>query len=72
MALASGAISLTADTVIAKGKALAGHILEAAEADIEYADGEFRVASTNWLAVGRLSAVASAQAPPICRGGVCP
>ena len=47
MALASGAISLTADTVIEKGKALAGHVLEAAEADIEYADGQFSVAGTD-------------------------
>ena len=47
MALASGAISLTADTVIEKGKKLAGHVLEAAEADIEYADGTFSVAGTD-------------------------
>lgn len=47
MALASGAISLTADAVIEKGKALAGHVLEAAEADIEYADGQFSVAGTD-------------------------
>jgi carbon-monoxide dehydrogenase large subunit len=47
MALASGAISLTADAVIDKGKKLAGHVLEAAEADIEYADGNFSVAGTD-------------------------
>ncbi|MEP4378545.1 MAG: xanthine dehydrogenase family protein molybdopterin-binding subunit [Alphaproteobacteria bacterium] len=47
MALASGAISVTADAVIAKGMVLAGHVLEAAEADIEYADGEFRVTGTD-------------------------
>lgn len=47
MALASGAISLTADAVVEKGKALAGHVLEAAEADIEYADGNFSVAGTD-------------------------
>jgi len=47
MALTSGAISLTADTVIEKGKKLAGHVLEAAEADIEYADGTFSVAGTD-------------------------
>ncbi|MEK9832851.1 MAG: xanthine dehydrogenase family protein molybdopterin-binding subunit [Rhodospirillaceae bacterium] len=45
--LASGALSLTADTVIAKGTALASHVLEAAEADIEYSDGQFRVAGTD-------------------------
>ena len=47
MALASGAISVTSDAVIAKGMALAGHVLEAAEADIEYGDGEFRVTGTD-------------------------
>ena len=47
MALASGAISVTSDAVIAKGMALASHVLEAAEADIEYADGEFRVSGTD-------------------------
>jgi len=47
MALASGAISVTSDAVIAKGMALASHVLEAAEADIEYGDGEFRVTGTD-------------------------
>lgn len=47
MALASGAISLTADAVVEKGKALAGHVLEAAEADIEYAEGNFSVVGTD-------------------------
>jgi aerobic carbon-monoxide dehydrogenase large subunit len=47
MALASGAISLTADAVVEKGKKLAGHVLEAAEADIEYAEGMFSVAGTD-------------------------
>ncbi|MBT5359764.1 MAG: xanthine dehydrogenase family protein molybdopterin-binding subunit [Rhodospirillaceae bacterium] len=47
MALASGAISVTADAVIAKGMDLASHVLEAAVADIEYSDGEFRVTGTD-------------------------
>jgi carbon-monoxide dehydrogenase large subunit len=47
MALASGALSLTADAVIDKGRKLAGHVLEAAEADIEYADGTFTVTGTD-------------------------
>jgi carbon-monoxide dehydrogenase large subunit len=46
-ALASGAISVTIDAVLDKGRKLAGHILEAAEADIEYAGGAFRVAGTD-------------------------
>ena len=47
MALASGAISLTVDAIIDKGRKLAGHVLEAAEADIEYADGSFKVVGTD-------------------------
>ncbi len=46
-ALASGAISVTIDAVLDKGRKLAGHLLEASEADIEYADGAFRVAGTD-------------------------
>ncbi len=46
-ALASGAISVTIDAVLDKGRKLAGHVLEAAEADIEYAGGAFRVAGTD-------------------------
>jgi len=47
MALASGAISLTVDAIIEKGRKLAGHVLEAAEADIEYAEGSFKVVGTD-------------------------
>ncbi|HZD26647.1 MAG TPA: xanthine dehydrogenase family protein molybdopterin-binding subunit, partial [Alphaproteobacteria bacterium] len=36
-----------ADTIIEKGKLVAGHLLEAAAVDIEYADGEFAVAGTD-------------------------
>ena len=46
-ALASGAIAVTIEAVLDKGRKLAGHVLEAAEADIEYADGAFRVAGTD-------------------------
>ena len=46
-ALAGSALSVTIDAVLDKGRKLAGHILEAAEADIEYADGTFRVAGTD-------------------------
>ncbi|MDH3737921.1 MAG: molybdopterin-dependent oxidoreductase, partial [Alphaproteobacteria bacterium] len=46
-ALASGAISVTIDAVLDKGRKLAGHVLEAAEADIEYAGGAFRVTGTD-------------------------
>ncbi len=46
-ALASSAIAVTIDSVLEKGRKLAGHALEAAEADIEYGDGTFRVAGTD-------------------------
>ncbi|MEK9660120.1 MAG: xanthine dehydrogenase family protein molybdopterin-binding subunit [Alphaproteobacteria bacterium] len=47
MALAGSAVALTCDSVIEKGKTLAGHVLEAAAADIEYAEGSFRIAGTD-------------------------
>ncbi|WP_338045124.1 xanthine dehydrogenase family protein molybdopterin-binding subunit [Paracraurococcus ruber] len=36
-----------AEKVVARGKQIAAHLLEAAEADIEFADGMFRVAGTD-------------------------
>lgn len=47
MIMAGSAIANTCDTVIEKGRAWAGHLLEAAEADIEFAEGRFRVAGTD-------------------------
>ncbi len=41
------ALWLAADKVIAKGKRIAAHLLEAAEADIVFGDGRFRVAGTD-------------------------
>jgi carbon-monoxide dehydrogenase large subunit len=41
------AILKAADKIIAKGKKIAAHLLEAAEADIEFTNGEFRVAGTD-------------------------
>src|SRR5882672_7831515 len=35
------------DKVIAKGKKIAAHLLEASDSDIEFKDGEFRVAGTD-------------------------
>ena len=48
----SGAVGMSAivqavDKVIAKGKKVASHILEAAEGDIEFSDGRFKVAGTD-------------------------
>jgi carbon-monoxide dehydrogenase large subunit len=41
------AIWRASDIIIAKGRAVAAHALEAAEADIDFADGLFRVAGTD-------------------------
>ncbi|MEQ8700793.1 MAG: molybdopterin cofactor-binding domain-containing protein, partial [Bauldia litoralis] len=46
--MASGtALLAAADGVIAKGRKIASHLLEAAAEDIEFADGRFRVAGTD-------------------------
>jgi carbon-monoxide dehydrogenase large subunit len=47
MVTGGSALSLAADKVIEKGKKLAAHLLEAAEGDIEFADGTFSVAGTD-------------------------
>jgi aerobic carbon-monoxide dehydrogenase large subunit len=41
------AVAIAADKVIAKGKRIAAHLLEAAEADIEFGEGRFTVAGTD-------------------------
>ncbi len=41
------AIVMAVDKVIAKGKKIAAHMLEASDSDIEFANGEFRVAGTD-------------------------
>ena len=41
------ALKLAADEVVRKGKRLAGRMLEAAESDIDFEDGEFRVKGTD-------------------------
>jgi carbon-monoxide dehydrogenase large subunit len=47
MVVGGSAVSLAAAKIIEKGKRLAGHLLEAAEADIEFADGRFTVGGTD-------------------------
>jgi carbon-monoxide dehydrogenase large subunit len=47
LAVGGTAIVKALDKVIAKGKKIAAHLLEASEADIEYDRGEFRVAGTD-------------------------
>jgi aerobic carbon-monoxide dehydrogenase large subunit len=45
--IGGSALWMAADKVIAKGKRIAAHLLEAADADIEFADGNFTVAGTD-------------------------
>jgi carbon-monoxide dehydrogenase large subunit len=47
IAVGGTAIVKALDKIIAKGKKIAAHLLEASEADIEYDDGVFKVAGTD-------------------------
>jgi carbon-monoxide dehydrogenase large subunit len=46
-AIGTTALWLAADKIIAKGKRIAAHVLEAAEADVSFADGRFAIAGTD-------------------------
>jgi aerobic carbon-monoxide dehydrogenase large subunit len=45
--LGGSAVYLATEKVVAKAKAIAAHLLEAAEADVDFADGVFRIAGTD-------------------------
>jgi aerobic carbon-monoxide dehydrogenase large subunit len=45
--MSGSAIVVVSDKIIAKGKKLAAHIMEAAESDIEFKDGHFTIAGTD-------------------------
>jgi aerobic carbon-monoxide dehydrogenase large subunit len=47
MAVGGGALALTADKVIEKGKKIAAHMLEASEQDVLFEDAVFKVAGTD-------------------------
>ncbi|HUC72382.1 MAG TPA: xanthine dehydrogenase family protein molybdopterin-binding subunit, partial [Stellaceae bacterium] len=47
LAVGGSAIVQAMDKVVAKGRKIAAHLLEAAEADVEFADGKFSVAGTD-------------------------
>ena len=47
LAVGGSAIIKAADKIIAKGKKIAAHLLEASDADVEFVNGEFRVAGTD-------------------------
>ncbi len=57
------AIARASDLVVAKGRRLAAHALEAAVDDIEFSEGRFRVAGTD-LSVGWDRVIEIAAAPP--------
>jgi carbon-monoxide dehydrogenase large subunit len=58
-AICGTALWLAADKVIAKGKRIAAHLLEAAEADIAFAAGRFAIAGTDrslpWKDIARVA-----------------
>lgn len=60
--MGGGAIALASDRIIEKAKRIAAHAMEAAVADIEFADGIFLVAGTDLTM--RLEAVAAAASNP--------
>jgi aerobic carbon-monoxide dehydrogenase large subunit len=45
--MSGGAIVMVTEKIIAKGKKLAAHMLEASEADMEFKDGRFSIAGTD-------------------------
>ena len=47
MAVGGSALSKAIDKIVAKGKRIAGHLLEAAEADVEFSGGQFRILGTD-------------------------
>jgi aerobic carbon-monoxide dehydrogenase large subunit len=47
LAVGGSALVKAMDKIVAKGKKIAAHLLEAAEADIEFKDGKFTVAGTD-------------------------
>lgn len=47
MRLAGNVIVKAAEEIIARGKRIAGHILEADAGDVEFTDGDFRIAGTD-------------------------
>jgi aerobic carbon-monoxide dehydrogenase large subunit len=71
--IGGSALWMAADKVIAKGKRIAAHLLEAADIDVEFADGNFSVTGTD----RRISIIEVARAsfqagrlPPGLEGGL--
>jgi carbon-monoxide dehydrogenase large subunit len=68
MVVGGSALVLAADKIIAKGKLLAAHMMEAAETDIEFADAKFSVAGTDRSVTLKQVASASFQQPRLPKG----
>ncbi len=60
--MGGSALHFAADSIVEKGRAVAAHVLEAAEADIEFSQGRFVVAGTD-RALGILEAARIARDP---------
>jgi carbon-monoxide dehydrogenase large subunit len=69
MRLAGHLFGLSADQIIEKGKRIAGHVLEANPADIEYAIGEFRIMGTD-RSLGIFEAAGQEGLPEELTGGL--
>lgn len=63
MMLGASVIKKAAEKIIEKGRKVAAHMLEAAETDIEFADGTFRIAGTDRkLSIAEIAAKAKDKA----------
>jgi carbon-monoxide dehydrogenase large subunit len=69
--LGGSAVYLTTEKIVAKAKAIAAHLLEAAEADIAFADGVFAIAGTD-RAVSLADIAATAWEPQSLPDGMEP
>jgi carbon-monoxide dehydrogenase large subunit len=73
MVTGGAALTIAADKVIAKGKRIAAHMLEAAETDIEFADAKFSVTGTDRGVTLKQVAIAAfqpARLPPGLEAGL--
>lgn len=68
MVAGGSALVLAADQVIRKGKRIAAHLLEAAEADTVFADGKFSVVGTDRSVTLKQVAIASFQPARLPKG----
>jgi carbon-monoxide dehydrogenase large subunit len=69
--LGGSAVYLATEKIVAKAKAIAAHLLEAAEADIAFADGVFAIAGTD-RAVSLAEIAGAAWDPPSLPDGMEP